>query len=108
MHTLRLILASARAAILTIVFIVGITLWAELSVPLKDWLKSISGHHWTSKSILSMLLFIIALLLFYGLSRQWKDDDQKLKKTLALLIATATLGVIVIALFFTAHYFKVF
>src|SRR3989344_8598313 len=99
MNTPRLIFASALAAIATIVFVVVITIWAELSVPLKDWLKNFSGHHWTSKSLLSVLMFAAATLILYVLPYQHSDD--RLRKTLGLLLMFAILGTFIIALFFT-------
>lgn len=106
MNTPRLIFASAVAAIATIVFVVVITIWAELSVPLKDWLKNFSGHHWTSKSIFSALLYAGVTVIVYGLFHN--PGEVRLRRTLVFLLASTTLGSIILTAFFTAHHFRLF
>lgn len=106
MNKPRLIISSAYAAILTIVFVVVITIWAELSAPLKDWLKNLSGHHWTSKSILSVLLYAVAAVAVYVLP--YADDDNRLKSALGFLLAFTALGTVILTLFFTGHHFQLF
>ena len=85
---------------------VVITVWAELSVPLKDWLKIFSGHHWTSKSIFSVLLYAVATIILYVLPN--KHGQDRLKTILEFLLVITLLGVIVITLFFTGHHFQIF
>ena len=102
----KLIISSAIAAIITIAFVAIITIWGELSVPLKDWLKNFSGHHWVSKSIFSALLYIVATKILYLLPIKYSDDHPR--KVLSFLLVSATLGVIIIAAFYTGHHFKVF
>lgn len=106
MNKQKLVISSAIAAILTIAFVVIITIWAELSVPLKDWLKNFSGHHWTSKSIFSVLLYAAATVIFYLLPVKYGENF--IKKILCFLLASVALGVIVIAAFYTGHNFQVF
>ncbi|OGE28306.1 hypothetical protein A2867_04800 [Candidatus Daviesbacteria bacterium RIFCSPHIGHO2_01_FULL_40_11] len=106
MNKPKLIISSAYAATVTVIFVVVITIWAELSVPLKDWLKNFSGHHWTSKSLLSVLMFAAATLILYVLPYQHSDD--RLRKTLGLLLMFAILGTIITTLFFTGHHFRLF
>ncbi len=106
MNKPKLIISSAYAAILTIIFVVVITIWAELSVPLKDWLKNFSGHHWTSKSIFSVLLYAIATIVLYLSPHKYRND--RLKKTLVSLLVFTILGTVILTLFFTGHHFKLF
>ena len=104
MNKPKLIISSAYAAIITIIFIVAITIFAELSMPLKDWLKNFSGHHWTSKSIFSVLLYAaVTTMLYISLP---KHSDNNLKITIGFLLVLTVLAVIIIALFFTAHHFQ--
>lgn len=102
----KLINASAYAAIVTVIFVVVITVWAELSVPLKDWLKNFSGHHWTSKSIFSVLLYGIAAAILYWAPH--KHGAERPRRTLGLLLLFTALGTLVIAAFYTGHYFALF
>lgn len=50
------------AAQTTIIFISALTIIAEISEPLKSTLTSLSGHHWLSKSLLSLLFFGVTLI----------------------------------------------
>lgn len=106
MNKLRLIFGSALAAIITIIFVVTITIWAELSVPLKDWLKNFSGHHWTSKSIFSVILYAAATAIFYRISRN--PSDVLLRKTLFFVLVFAALGIIVLTAFYAGHSYSFF
>lgn len=106
MNKPKLINSSAYAAIITIVFVVVITVWAELLVPLKDWLKNFSGHHWTSKSIFSVLLYAVATIVLYVSPHKHTDD--RLRRALGFLLVFTALGIIIIALFFTGHHFNLF
>src|SRR3989338_1401036 len=102
MNKSKLIISSAYATIIAIIFIVVITIWAELSVVLKDWLKNFSGHHWTSKSIFSILLYIIGTIILYFLP--YKNYDNHLKNILGFLMISIVLGTIILTLFFTGHH----
>lgn len=106
MNKPKLIISSAYAAIITIIFVVVITIWAEFSAPLINWLKAFSGHHWTSKSILSVLLYLSVTIVLYLLPT--KHGDDRLEKALGFLLAFTLMGVIVITLFFTGLDLKVF
>ncbi len=106
MNKSKLIISSSYAAISSIVFVVVITIWAEFSAPLKDWLKNFSGHHWTSKSIFSVGLYAVATFLAYILPFKYSDDC--LKKSLGFLLGFVVLGTVALTLFFTGHHFKIF
>jgi hypothetical protein len=106
MNKSKLIVSSACAAMVTIVFISIIVIWAEFSAPFKDWLKNLSGHHWVSKSIFSILLYLTATGLLYALPYKYSND--KIGKIISFLLVSTALGIAVIFLFFTGHYFKFF
>ncbi|OGY79803.1 MAG: hypothetical protein A3B74_03480 [Candidatus Kerfeldbacteria bacterium RIFCSPHIGHO2_02_FULL_42_14] len=106
MHSTKAITSSAYAAITTIAFVVVITVVGELSEPFKEWLKGISGHHWTTKSIFSVLLYSIltvALSFVPGLER-----EKHLQRALRFLLIVPIVGVLVLFAFYTAHYLKLF
>lgn len=104
MNKLKLTTSSTYAAIVTIIFVVIITIFAEFSVPLKDWLKHFSGHHWTTKSIFSVLLYAATTMILYFLLP--KQSGNSLRKTLGFLLVFTILGVIILALFFAGHHYK--
>jgi len=98
-----LIYASSLSAIINVVFVTTVTILAELNAPLKDWLKSLSGHHWTSKSIISVLLYLLLLVLFYIVLKN--VDAKKVREAVFLAILSALSGSFLILGFFTAHNF---
>ncbi|OHB18243.1 MAG: hypothetical protein A2749_00250 [Parcubacteria group bacterium RIFCSPHIGHO2_01_FULL_45_26] len=104
-NKIKLAIASAYSAILNVVFVTAITIWAELYVPLKDWLKSVSGHHWTTKSIFSVVLFALFLIIFYF---TLSDNEKRIRNALRNLLVIVVLGVLALTLFFSAHHFGVF
>lgn len=106
MNKPKLVVSSAFSAIITIVFVVVIVIWAELFPPLKEWLKNFSGHHWTSKSIFSVLIYSVGTVLLYLFPNKYSGDYPR--KSLGLLLVFTLLGTLVLALFFTAHYFRFF
>ena|SRR3989338_1613847 len=107
MNKSKLIISSAYAALITILFIVIITVTSELVPALKDWLKNFSGHHWVSKSIFSVLLYLIMTAKLYLLARN-NNNDYNIKRSLKLLLVFTVLGVIAITLFYIGHYFHIF
>ncbi|MBI2096720.1 MAG: hypothetical protein HYT40_01000 [Candidatus Sungbacteria bacterium] len=106
MNRLKLIISSAYAAILTIIFVVVITIWAELSAPLKDWLKNFSGHHWTSKSIFSVILYAVVAAILY--LSPYTESDDRLERILGFLLVFTALGTILITAFYTGHQLNLF
>jgi|SRR3989344_3709175 len=106
MNKPKLIISSAYAATVAIIFVVVITVWAELSPPLKNWLANFSGHHWTSKSIFSVGMYAVATVVLYFILHE--PNDTSIRKALFLLLVLVVLGVIIITLFYTGHHFGFF
>ena len=104
MNKPKLIYSSAIASSLAIVLITTITIVAELQIPLKDWLKSLSGHHWVSKGILSFLLYVVATFVIYTVTKN--VDHKKVKAALWIAIIMTILGSLVLLIFFTGHHLK--
>lgn len=99
----KLIYASSISAILSAIYVVVITIWAEKAPTLKTWLAEFSGHHWTSKSIFSIAIYFAGLIVFYLIPRQ--ITPTLVKKYLKLTILVAFIGSIAIFAFFTGHNF---
>ena len=98
----RIIYASTLGAILSVLFVTVITIWAELSPALKDWLKNLSGHHWKSKGYLMMALYAATLLIVYFAARNITLG--KIRKAIWYLIAATLGGTAAIFFFFVWHY----
>jgi hypothetical protein len=105
MNAPRLTLASIIAAKISIIYVVVITIAAELSPVLKTILKNITGHHWITKSLSSLILYLLLLFLIYFLAKT--PGDAKLNKYIMLLFWTSILGTLVLILFFAWHYFSI-
>lgn len=63
MKNIKAISISGMAAV---VLITLLTIIGEIAHPLKDALAAMTGHHWVSKSIIGMVLFLVlAVILGY-------------------------------------------
>lgn len=98
----NLLFASVIGALFSIVFVVAITIAGELFPGLKDWLKAFSGHHWVSKSILSMLVYGGSFLFVFF--SQKNISPAALRQGLLFLAAATILGSIIILGFYAWHY----
>ncbi len=86
---------------ITIAFVTIVTIVAEMVAPFKDFLKSLTGHHWITKSVSSFVLFFV---LYYFCRCNEKDVDV-LKEVKKVIIYTI-LGILALSAFFTWHYFS--
>jgi hypothetical protein len=75
----------------------------ESYAPLKDWMKSLSGHHWTTHGIFVIVLFII---LGFVLSKTTLDEKIDAAKTSLFIIAGTVFGGLIIVGFFFKHLFE--
>lgn len=69
MQPLHSIYASAVAATVTIVTVTSVTIWADLAPPVKAWLAALTGHHWVTKSWLSLGLFWVLFGVLYWVTK---------------------------------------
>jgi len=94
--------AASLGAIMAMLFVVAITIASELSSSLMSSLKSMTGHHWISKGLLSLGVFLTITIIAHPiLSRRHPKD---LTIWGIAVTATALLGAVVIILFFVGHY----
>lgn len=103
MNISRLTLASVISTKITIVYVVVITILAEYFPALKTLLKSLTGHHWTTKSLSSLVLYFALLLFLYALVSP--PTDAKLQKAIKYLSIVAICGALILFLFFFWHFF---
>jgi len=90
--------ALIRAAALTIALIAVMTIGSELSASFKQLLRSIGGHHWVGKSVLSLVMFGI----FFGIFSKLSDASFSLRDTW-LLIGTVIVSGLAILIFYVQH-----
>ncbi|OGF68945.1 hypothetical protein A3H65_00565 [Candidatus Giovannonibacteria bacterium RIFCSPLOWO2_02_FULL_45_14] len=103
MDKLRSIYASACSATVTIIAVVAMTIGAELSPAFKNWLAGFTGHHWVTKSWISILVFalLFCVIRFAGKSA---SESQTKRALITLEIATA-LGFLAILGFYVYEFF---
>ncbi|OGE86507.1 MAG: hypothetical protein A3J48_00075 [Candidatus Doudnabacteria bacterium RIFCSPHIGHO2_02_FULL_46_11] len=99
---LRLIYSSSIGAALSIAAITIITIWAEFSPGLKDWLKSVSGHHWTTKSWLAIIIYAIGFIVAYLFTKN--VPALRARRSLYSLLVIAALDFIALLGFFIWHF----
>lgn len=87
------------STILVIWLIVAMTLAAELSAPFKAFIAQVGGHHWTGKSVVSLVAFILLYFLF----SKAKESDTVLK-SVWYVVWSVVLGGLVIFSFFLWHF----
>ncbi|MEK6836417.1 MAG: hypothetical protein AABX94_01980 [Nanoarchaeota archaeon] len=88
------------STIIIIIITVILTIWADLSKPLKDFLASLSGHHWVTKSLIAIILFIFLNFILSKSINQEKNVFHEVKK----VIWTTVIGIITISGFYILHY----
>jgi ABC-type bacteriocin/lantibiotic exporter with double-glycine peptidase domain len=100
----KLIYSSAISASISIVAVTTVTIWADLAPGFKNFLASITGHHWITKSLLVVILFPLVLGLVRELCRGEISDEQA-AKSLWDLLAMVIVGFVAILGFYVWHYF---
>ena len=105
MNKTKLAFSSSIAASLTVIVITVVTIWGELSPVFKDFLKSFTGHHWLTKSVLTLLIYFVGLAVFYLLPKN--IGPKTVSRGLIFLIVTALSGSLAVFLFFVWHYIYV-
>ena len=85
------------------IFNVLLLITKETVAPVKIWMKSLSGHHWTTHGIFVVVLFIV---LGYILSKAGLDKKIDADKTSGLVIVGTVLGGLIIVGFFFKHLFE--
>lgn len=103
MDKLRSIYASANSASITIAVIVAVTIGAELSSGFKDWLAGFTGHHWVTKSWLSIIIFVLLYLVFRALNKNVSIN--KTEKALFILQIASVIGFFLILWYYIYHFF---
>lgn len=102
MNKLRLVHASSLAASLAVVFVTVITIWAEQSPALKDSLKAATGHHWVTKSYLTLVIYFLGTLLSYFLIR--KTNENTIRSSIYWLVLLTVIGTLTITIYFSWHF----
>ncbi len=95
------IFSLGTSTVLTTVLITFMTVYAELNTVFKDFLKNLTGHHWTSKGVIALVFFVVSYLIL----KQFSSTNNDSKKMIDLVIISALLGSLVIFGFFAYEFF---
>lgn len=104
MKNIKLIYSSSISAILSVIATTTVTIWGEISPTFMNFLKSFTGHHWLTKSYLSLVVYAAGLLIFYFIPRNIRPNTAR--KAVLSLVAVAVAGAIVLLSFFIWQYLK--
>ena len=97
--------AASISASISIAVIALLTIMGELVAPFKDFMQSVTGHHWVTKGVFSFVLFIVLLLILSAVLK--KDKSEEPRGIYATVVVTLLSG-LAIAIFYIAHYFGYF
>lgn len=113
MYSKKLVQSTLVAVVVTIVFVVAITILGELYKvpgaegklvnPIKDLLKTLHGHHWVGKSIWAVGVFGITNLGTYIYAR-WAQKEFSLTRLTRIATYTLIIGILALYGFFTYEY----
>jgi hypothetical protein len=92
--------ALSISSIISIGIVTLITLIGEFSAPFKNGLAALTSHHWVTKSIIGMIVFVIlSIILGYMI----KPDNENSAKYIWSTFGVALGSAVVLFLFFTIH-----
>jgi len=103
MNKLRSIYSSAYSASVSIAVTVAVTIGAELSAEFKTFLAGFTGHHWVTKSWLSVIIFVLFFGLFWFMEKS--VSPVKTKRALSILQVVTIVSFFLILGFYIYHFF---
>jgi len=95
---LKLAQSIILSSIVIVIFIPVITIAAELTAPLKEWLKNTFYHHWVGKSLISVIVFAAVCPLTFVIP--YKASLERINRLLFILVTLVLLGALAIFGFF--------
>ena len=91
-------------AISAVIFIVVLTITADLYAPLKKLLKDAHYHHWVGKGIWATILFVVVVSGYYFIKKI--DTGESTTRFMRSLAWTLIFGALTLFLFFVYEFFK--
>jgi len=102
MNNLKAIYVSAHSAVASIVVTVFLTIFSEFSAPFKNWLTGFTGHHWITKSWISLIVFVLMYAIFSVACKT--VNGAQTRKALVLLEVISILAFLTILGFFAYEF----
>lgn len=100
----KYIYSAGLSASTSIISTTILTILAEENSQLKNWLQSVTGHHWVTKSILAITIFFIIFIFLINASN--KTNSAQIKFAINFALWCAVLSSILLLAYFSGHYFK--
>ena len=98
----RIITSVTVGSIVAVISIVLMTVVAEINPAFKKWLAGNFTHHWIGKSVMSIVVFSVTTIIFTIVHKPFTN---KLVLLLWVLVIIASLGVMLLLVFFYWHSF---
>lgn len=95
------------AANISMIFVALVTILGELVLPFKDFLKSLTawgtlpGHHWASKSLLTVLIYVLFLVIFGFMAID--KDNTKIHDNIKITLIVTVLSGLAMFVFYYLH-----
>lgn len=102
MEKLKSIYASSYSASLAIIVVTFMTLYAELSPSFKSWLAEFTGHHWVTKSLITVLAYILFFVVFRFMKKIVNESNTKM--SVFILLICSILGFVTILGFYVYEF----
>jgi hypothetical protein len=93
--------SAAWSANITMIVTVIVVIVAEYVASFKNFLASVTGHHWVTKSVLEVVLFIVLFLL---LGMVLKQDKKEPMKAILSTVVVGFASIVVLIGFFIFHF----
>jgi multisubunit Na+/H+ antiporter MnhB subunit len=90
----------ALAAAVAILFNTALAWAKDAYAPLNAWLKSLTGHHWTTHGLFDLAIFIVLGFVFTNSKIGANMDSKRLTGALTLAVTVAALGLMLWYVFF--------
>ncbi len=104
MKRISFALSATYASIISIITAVFITIAGELSPAFKNSLKSMSGHHWRTKSYIVVAVFIVSTMILFVAMRNRNISETTLRRSLITTTILALLGALILTGFYVIHF----
>lgn len=82
----------ALAASIVVLFNTGLAWAKDAYAPLKNFMKALTGHDWTTQGLIDLVLFLGLGLIFMNTAAVEKIDPKRLIGALVGAVGTAALG----------------
>ncbi len=93
--------AAAISAVLTMILITFMTIYAELNTAFKDGLKGLAGHHWVAKGIIAFLFFVLS----YFIIKSFVNKEENVSKNVNYVIFFTIICGLIIFIFYLYEFF---